>query len=305
MLVSVLAACMPVVQTEAETEHGSDSGSEWDSAEITGDSPFPPPVEGYSSCAPTVHRGTVPRSQVASSLAATLCIAQEECCPDARPSPSCRHSMNMGFEELDARAEELGLAYDDVCTGIQRAIVGGLGCEGMSPQDTSLGACSIYYGDGEEGDPCEAIGTLGSTCAQEFSCAAGSCVDPCSAAPQDRPYVYGYACVSGEVPAGYECRAPPSVGDACDGVCEEGSYCAGPDASCAPGCLGRCVPDEPLGSPCAVDGDCREAVCIERTCSVGQPKGAPCAPGCGLGLSCDAELGICQHTPSVCRSTAG
>lgn len=214
--------------------------------------------------------------------------------------------MNMAFEDLDARAQELGLTYDDVCMGIQRAIVGDLGCSTMSLSDIiGFGACSVYYGDGEQGAPCETVGTLGSTCAQEFACAAGSCVDPCTTDPQERPYVYGYACVSGEVPTRYECRSPPATGDACDGVCEEGSYCAGPYASCAPGCLGRCAPEEPLGSPCTLNGDCREGVCIEQTCSVGQPKGALCEPGCGVGLSCDADLGTCQPTPTVCHSTAG
>lgn len=302
LLVCVLGACGPAVESNGETDSGAGS----DPTENTGAAASSDTTEGSLECAPTLTHGSVPRSELASSLAAVLCIAQEDCCPDARPASSCRHSMNMGFEDLDDRAVDLGLDYDGECAGLQQAIVSDLGCEVMSPLDLQgLGACSVYFGDDDEGESCEAVGTLGSSCARGLACAAGSCVDPCTAESLGRPYVYGYACVPGEVPVGYECRSAASAGEACTGACAEGLYCAGPNASCAPACVGQCVWGEPLGSSCAVDGDCLEAVCLEGMCAVGQPDGAPCASGCGVGLGCDAGLGTCGATPTVCRSTAG
>lgn len=302
MVLLVLTACGPAVESGAETQSGVGS----DSARGTGAAGSSETGDGSLVCAPTLQHGSVPRSELASSLAAVLCIAQEDCCPDARPSSSCRHSINMGFEDLDARAVDLGLNYDGECAGLQQAIVLDLGCSIVSPFEVrGLGACSIYFGDGGEGESCDSVGTLGSSCARGLACAAGSCLDPCDAESGGRPYVYGYACVLGEVPFGYECRSAGFTGDTCTGACAEGLYCAGPDASCAPACMGQCVSGEPLGSSCTVDGECREAVCLEGTCAIGQPEGAPCASGCGVGLGCDAGLGTCAPTPTVCNSIAG
>ncbi len=302
VLLCVVAACGPAVESDHEAEGAEGSGSSDDtgSAESsdTGDEP--------RQCAPTLEHGSVPRSQLASSLAAVLCIAQEDCCPDARPSPSCRHSMNMGFEDLDARAVELGLGYDGACAGLQQAIVADLGCNVMSPEDiTGLGPCSIYFGDGNEGEPCDTVGTLGSSCAPGLACAAGTCREPCTAEALGRPYIYGYACVAGEVPLGYACLPAADEEEPCNGACAEGLYCAGPDAACAPTCTGRCVRGESLGSSCGTDGECRDAVCVGGTCTAGQPEGAACASGCGVGLVCEPGLGMCVPMPTVCHATAG
>lgn len=286
MSVVLLAACGPAVGVGDDGTDGVDGGGSADDSSAEGES------SGGFACGAELEHGVVNRAQVASSLAAVLCIAQEACCVGARPSDSCRHAMNMTFEGLDAEALELGLAYDGACAGFQLAMVDALGCDTVRlPDLAEFGSCSIYFGDGAFGDACTAVGTLGSTCAQGLACAEGRCLDPCFTEAVDRPYVYGYACVGGEVVVGDRCERAVYLGAACSGNCAEGLLCNEEQ---------ECEAAGSSGDPCWVDGECRDLRCIEQVCAVGQPEGAPCGTGCGLGLQCDPATDRCAPEPYVC-----
>jgi|GEM_PF-1420845 len=252
--------------------------------------------DGLFSCAPDLVHGSVPRAEVASSLAAVLCITWEECCVEASPALSCRHGLNMGFEELDARAEALELYYDGNCVGYQQALIDAIACD-VHP-DTRLthgGGCSIYYGRGRESESCEAVGTLGSTCRQGLICAAGQCVDPCAVETLGRPYAYGHGCALGDVVVGLDCREAVGGQTPCAGNCYDGFFCG--DES-------LCEPTRPIGEPCFDDAECRESVCIEQHCAAGQPEGAPCNDGCGAQLSCGTASNTCVRDPYICQGAS-
>lgn len=294
MLVLLLvSACGPAVGATGDGTDGASSG-----ATAPGDSSDGDPSDASSTgdtplaCAPPLQGAPVSRAEVASSLAAVLCIAQEDCCPNARPSPSCRHALNMTFEDLDADAETLGLAYDDDCVGLHHALVEALGCQVAPPTAlTGFATCSIYYGTGARGEACESVGTLGSTCQQGLVCSAGSCEDGCSLESSGRPYVYGHACEIGQVVVGHACEQGVPLGSACGGNCAEGLYC---------GDMQTCEAASPIGEPCRDDAECRDSVCIDEVCALGQPEGESCDPGCGLGLACDPETDRCVALPYVC-----
>jgi hypothetical protein len=218
----------------------------------------------------------VSEAQMASSMAAILCIAQVDCdCPGRSHEtvPSCRHSLNMTYEDMQLRAQERGLIYDGACLGQLEAAVEALACDIIDPAQSfadvlGAGRCAVYHGDRELGDACVALGNAASDCAQGLACWEGVCVDPCGAVHGDRSNPYGYACPEGQgmaVETG-ECAVPSALGEPCGpGGCASGGYCA----SVCKGdvCGGQCAPATALGDACE-DDTCGEHVCDSGLCVV-------------------------------------
>jgi hypothetical protein len=237
---------------------------------------------------------------MASSLAAELCIAQEACCPEARPALSCRHGLNMVFERLDAEASELGLTYNGACVGLQHAIVEATGCSIEPLPELLPFACTVYSGAGGEGAPCTAVANLGSTCGPELACVNGVCTQPCGLDGTRRPSIYGYPCGDDEVADGLGCAPTAELGEPCSEVCDDGLYCPRGGDGCGLDCVKLCRALEPNGGPCEVGRVCVSGVCTGATCIEGASEGAPCAQGCGRGLTCDADR--CVPLPYVCTT---
>jgi len=250
----------------------------------------------FSECAPQLEHDWVARFDLAATLSAALCEAQEECCPAAPVTEVCRRWTDDWFEWVDRDATELGLSYDGYCASYQLSLLDALGCDVTpAPELTNFGTCSIYFGSGEEGSPCATAGTLGSTCEQGLACSEGTCRAPCTLEPGRRVFAYGYACSSKEVPGEISCMLASEPGDFC-GYCVEGSYC---------GDSGFCEPALPIGEgPCSEHSGCIDGVCIEQHCAAGQPEGAPCNDGCGAQLSCDTASNTCVRDPYICQGAS-
>lgn len=286
--------------TEPETQGDPDFETSVGSGE--------PPPHGGSCPLPEFEGATpVPESQMASTMAAEYCIAVVDCaCSDRSHEtvPSCRHSENMGWEDLRERAEELELVYDGSCLGQLIAGLRTLGC-GPSVEgfETLLaqGGCSVYWGGDELGDPCETAGAGVSTCISGLACWDGICVDPCAAGaeagPRSRPF--NFPCGPGEASKYGDCFEPSRVGEECNQGCEAGAYCRdGVSRTCE-----FLVPD---GEPCDEDIACASGMCSAAggVCVVGPVSGEPCLEGrcagnrqCEGGICGAAEPAICMMTP--------
>ncbi len=292
LLLSAVAACSePTTAVDRPTGSGSTTAPPTSSSSTGGPS---------IGCRGTLDAEPIAEAQMPSSMAAVLCIAQETCCPGEPSSSSCRHGLNMHFEDLAQRSRELGLTYDGDCVGRQQAMVGAIACDTSSPGELpDAEACSIYFGQRSVGEPCQLIARQASDCAQGLACQGGTCIDSCASESGPRTTVYGYPCRSGTVPAGDDCAPPSSLDEPCDPACAEGLYCA-PIANCGFECPELCHLQSAADQPCEQHAACRAGTCQEGSCVEGPSLDQPCSEACAPPHHCDADTGRCGAVPVVC-----
>lgn len=289
-------------ESSATDGHGAAQTSEETGAEASSSTEGTTATNGAYACAPELVGPPVNEAQMPSSMAATLCIAQESCCPGRPSSASCRHWRNMSYERVQADAQGMGLSYDGQCAGLQQAVVEALGCDLDDGSGLpGSGFCSVYFGTQIHDEPCTTLGPLGSDCAQGLSCQRGRCIDMCAREIGERQSVYGYACEAGFVPALDDCFPPDPVGAACQTACVDGAYCGSPRGGCDFECESICRPTVANGQPCSGSEACRIGVCFDGICSDGPGLGEPCDGACDGTAQCDPATDICVVAPAVCR----
>ena len=300
LALAAVVACTDRPQVGAHEEaQGNDStldagDQESGGSEDTGRSENCPPVRPDAAA--------ISEAEMASSMAAILCIAQVECdCPvrSHQGVPSCRHSANMVFERMRTAAQARGLTYDGLCLGQLEAAVEALGCDVVDPDGAfaevlGAGRCGVYHGERGVGESCVSLSNVASDCAQGLACWGGVCAQPCGAKHGTRSNPYGYACPDAErMTHDGRCERPAAIGETCGPIgCVPGAYCP----RC---CITECRPVPAAGEPCEGDPACPGGFCEAGMCVAAPGEGEPCSSnGCGPGLHC--ELGVCTPVPSIC-----
>ena len=255
-------------------------------------------------------------------LARAFCTGYYECgCeedwPDFDDEPECLDFIShllLGHLEQGIDAD---LPYDDSCLTAHVELIEHLGCTTgpeLALDVTALKLweaaeqCRSYVGEIELGQPCRTLPTgRGDDCGSGLSCHPdfSTCQDQapipegelCDDA-DERVCQAGTHCtenLNGVDPA--RCLAPSPIGSTCAGgwSCELDGLCNFETRTCEPfldvgaACLG--VNDERCGPG---------RVCRAQRCEEQAAEGQPCSfVGCGLGLSCNDELDVCERVPGV------
>jgi len=257
---------------------------------------------------PEVHE-----AEMASTMAAVFCMAVVDCgCKDRSHDtvPSCRHSENIGWEDVRTRALEIGLVYDGACLRQQVEAIEAVGCELEAGDDfgsiLGVGICAAYHGDRALGEECTDVGGGISDCAQGLACWNEECVDPCAASEhggRGRPFGFACAPVQRRKPAGL-CADPAQLGEECDSIgCVDGLFCD-PELLQGDCCgLGMCGPLVSEGDSCLIDEGCDTAMCEGEVCVEGPVTGEPCLNDRCLG-NIECIDGICgPPEPAICTLT--
>lgn len=165
--------------------------------------------------------------------------------------------------------------------------------------------CPVYKGS--ESAACEALGTEGAPCKKQGQCVDGLLCDAnvCTKTPPATGEACTGICAEGSYCAGDVCAVLPAVGEPCTGYCEAGAFC---DAFGSRLCVkerglgGACivVADAPSGIECE-SGYCDGSVCAERPWvnrAIGERCRAQseCAEGACVG---SGDEGICTADVAI------
>lgn len=228
---------------------------------------------------------------------------------------ACMAGLLAELAEAEAMAPGMGLTFDGSCLAKVAAALPGLAC--AHPDEEALcSLCAPLAGTGQLFDPCTRY-PLGSSCAPEFRCFAGTCIGRC-----DNTQEGGYCvqiddeCADGLTCAfDATCVPTPGLDEVCNSACEDGLFCEvntcsllkQPHASCdgADCCVANyycdgseCVPLIEAGMPCEVamqtpcTGPCEEGMYCgpSNTCEPLPGPDAACVDACADGA---CEGGVC------------
>lgn len=217
-------------------------------------------------------------------------------------------------------------AYDAIECGAQELLH--VQYEGEPDEVGCVVPCQPLFGDGREGEPCEFVDSLSSTCAADLYCDGAQCRRWCP-----KPVGKGETC--GEAPCepgltcnpadarcitatreGGDCSTVPCAEDlrcvdedladpmnppVCRALSGAGGPCMG-HMECTTGYCpnGLCAAIPGEGESCRGTGICGEGLaCIDDTCGAPKQPGDPCTSTCGPGMYCDGTRCIAQAA-AVC-----
>lgn len=188
---------------------------------------------------------------------------------------ACVADLDATATRTQARAEELGIHYDQDCA--ERQLLrhaDANACKPADDLDIVCPDCRMLHGDRPIGASCTTLTTGVSDCASELVCDEGTCVA-----------VSNFYCT--RLAVGERCRE----GAETLGLCVEGAFC---DAYVTD----LCQPARPVGAACVVAAGCETLYCQNSVCAAPE-VGAPCD---GNGLCSDRFVcveGLCAAPPGV------